>query len=143
MIRVSNMREAVKYATLFASCLRDYSYPEVHADIEDLYLPFRTWAFTVDGYDVCVHINEFKMHDSVIQNIQIFPRKLYALPFHVYFKIAVAFLGAKDIINFTVVRHGHIVSCWTKMKQKSEKGSVEVRSSIDRDNYMGIEFGYL
>lgn len=143
MIKVKSIQEAVKYSLLFSKCLRNYSYPQVSVDAEDSYLPYRTWNFNLDGYDICVYINEFFINDSVIQNLQIFPRKLYTLPFHVFFKVAVAFLGTKDIINFNIIKHGHIVSCWTKMKQRSQNGTVEVRSTVDRDNYMGIDFGYI
>lgn len=143
MIKVNTIEEAVKNCLLLSKILKPYSYPTVSADVEDLYLPYRTWNFKIDGYDVCVHMSEFSVYDSTIQNIQIFPKKLYTLPFHMYFKIAVAFLGKKDIINFSIVRHGHIVSCWTKMKEKSKDGAVDVRSTVDRDNYLGIDFGYL
>jgi hypothetical protein len=143
MIKVQSLNEAVKYASLFAKILRKYSYPLVGMDIEEIYLPYRTWSFNVDGYVVCVHLTDMVVNDSVIQNLQIFPVRMYCLPWHVYFKIAVAFLGTEGIVNFSIMRHGHLVSCWTKIVEKSKSGSVSVRKDVIEDSYLGVKFGYL
>jgi hypothetical protein len=143
MIKVANLQEAVKYAGLFSKILRKYSYPVVGMDMEEIYLPYRTWQFTIDGYSVCIHITDMTVNDSVIQNLQIFPNKLYILPFHLYFKIAVAFLGTEGIVNFSILRHGHLVSCWTKLIEKSKSGTVNLKKNIIHDKYLGVDFGYL
>jgi len=143
MIKVKNLPEAVKYASLFAKILRRYSYPLVSMDMEEIYLPFRTFSFPLDGYEICVHLTDMCVNDSVIQNLQIFPTKAYALPFHVYFKIAVAFLGTEEIVNFSILRQGHLVSCWTKLIEKSKNGTVSIRKDVTSASYLGINFGYL
>ena len=143
MIKVENLEEAVKYGTLFAKILRKYSYPLTSMDMEEIYLPYRTWVFVVDGYHVCVHFTEMIVNDSVLQNLQIFPQRLYALPFHVYFKVAIAFMGTNGIVNFSIIRHGHLVSCWTKLSEKSKSGTVTIRKDIMQDDYLGVNYGYL
>ena len=87
MIKAKNIKEASKYLSLFAKVLSNYSYPSVNSSIEDMYLPYKTWYFNLDGYDVCVYMNEFQVDKSIIQNMQIFPKKLYCLPFHVIFSL--------------------------------------------------------
>ena len=143
MIKVANLREAAKYLPMFSSALCDYSYPLVNAEVEELYLPYTTWNFMLDGYEVCVHMNEFNVSDSVIQNLQIFPRKLYCLPFHVNFKIVVAMLGTEDLVSFSIVKHGHVVSCWTKIKNAQESKYVTVKNSVQEEEYMGVKYGVL
>jgi len=143
MMKVESLQEAVKFAGLFSKILRKYSYPSVGMDMEEIYLPYRTWEFPIDGYLVTVHITDMHVNDSVIQNLQIFPKRLYVLPFHLYFKIAVAFLGTDGIVNFSILRHGHLVSCWTKLIEKSKTGTVTLRKNIIRDKYLGVDFGYL
>jgi hypothetical protein len=68
---------------------------------------------------------------------------MYFLPWHVYLKISVAFLGTEGIVNFSIMRHGHLVSCWTKIVEKSKSGSVSVRKDVIEDSYLGVKFGYL
>jgi hypothetical protein len=143
MIKVKGLSEAVKYASLFSKILRKYSYPLVSMDMEEIYLPFRTFNFILDGYEICIHLTDMHVNDSIIQNLQIFPTKAYALPFHVYFKIAVAFLGKDEIVNFSILRQGHLVSCWTKLIEKSRNGTVSIRKNVTNTSYLGISFGYL
>lgn len=142
-MKAATFDEAIRYCSLMAKVLRNYSYPTVSLEVENMYLPYRVWQFTLDGYEICVHMSELIVNDSVIQNIQIFPVKLYSLPFHVYFKIAVAFLGREGIVNFSIIRQGHLVSCWTKMREKSKTGSVTIRKDVSQDSYLGINYGYL
>jgi len=143
MIKVKNLREAATYLPLLSEALCSYSYPHVNADVEEMYLPYKTWGFTIDGYDVCVHMNEFLVNDSVIQNLQVFPRRLYSIPFHVSFKIAVAFLGKKDLVSFNLIRHGHVVNCWTRLKDNGEGATVSVKNTVQTDSYLGINYGVL
>jgi hypothetical protein len=65
------------------------------------------------------------------------------LPFHVYFKIAVAFLGKDEIVNFSILRQGHLVSCWTKLIENSRNSTVSIKKNITNTSYLGISFGYL
>jgi hypothetical protein len=143
VIKVKNLKQATKYLSLLVKILRDYSYPQTPVDVENEFLQYKTWGFALDGYDVCVHFTEFCVQDAIIQNLQIFPKKLYSLPFHVNFKVAVAFLGTNDLVNFTMLKDGHVVSCWTRLKKHGESGAVSVKQSIPISNYMGVEYGVL
>ena len=143
MIKAKNIKEASKYLSLFAKVLSNYSYPSVNSSIEDMYLPYKTWYFNLDGYDVCVYMNEFQVDKSIIQNMQIFPKKLYCLPFHVIFKTVVAFMGTEELVSFSIIRGGHVVSCWTRIKNAEEDSTVTVKTNIQRDNYLGISYGVL
>lgn len=143
MIRVKNLEEATKYLGLFAKILIPYSYPSVPVEVEEDFLPYKTWNFMIDGYDICCHLTEFKISDSIIQNLQVFPKKLYVLPFHLSIKIAVAFLGKDDLVTFHVIKDGHLVSCWTKLKKHSDSGTVSVKNSIPSESYMGIDYGII
>ena len=143
MIKSKSLKDAAKYLTTFSEILAKYSFPLVNTEVEEEYLPFKTWNFPLDGYDVCVHMTEFFMEESIIQNLQIFPKKLYCLPFHISVKVAVAFLGNDDLVTFTVTKANHIVYCWTKIKEESRAGNVSVRNSIPTSNYLGVSYGIL
>ena len=97
MIKCKNLNEVVKYGNLLSKCLRRYAYPHVSIDVEEKLIPFRTWSFPIDGYNVTVHIIEFNVNDAVIQNIQVFAKNFYCLPFHVCFKVAVALMGTEGL----------------------------------------------
>jgi hypothetical protein len=143
MIKVKTLKQAAKYLTALVGILKDYSYPLVAMEVENNFVQYKTWNFCLDGYDVCVHLSEFYINESIIQNLQIFPKKLYCLPFHVNFKVAVAFLGTKELVSFTTMKEGHIVSCWTRLKKQSSNGSVSIKQSIPTQNYLGVEYGVL
>jgi hypothetical protein len=143
MIKVKNLYEATKYLSLLAETLIPYSYPAVTVEVEEEFLAYKTWNFSMDGYDICCHLTEFKVNESVIRNLQIFPKKLYLLPFHVNFKVAVAFFGTENLVTFSVVKDGHLVSCWTKIKDQSEDSTVSVKRSIPSESYLGVEYGIL
>jgi hypothetical protein len=143
MIKVKTLKEASKYLTIFSKVLRKYSFPKVSVEIEDEFIPYKTWNFKLDGYDVCVHFTEFLLHGSVIQNLQVYPKKLYCLPFHVSIKVAVAFLGTEDLVTFNVTKDQHIVFCWTKLREDYKNGNVNVKRSIPKETYLGIKYGTL
>jgi hypothetical protein len=143
MIKVSNLETAVELAALFSECLRPYTYPKAPPHMEDIYLPYRVWNFSVDGYDICVHMTQFDVDNNGAKNIQIYSKHLITLPFYLVFKVAASFIGIKNMVFFYLVRDGKQVFCWTGLTD-SDGNSVEYsKEEVKIEYYMGYEYASL
>lgn len=143
MIKVPNLKTAVELGVTLSKSLRSYTFPNAPSYMEDVYLPYRIWSFTVDGYDVAVHLTDFEVDENNARNLQIYSTNLVTLPFYLVFKIAAAFLGIKNMVFFYFVRDGKQVFCWTTLTDKDGNSIEYSKSEVKIEYFNGYEYASL
>lgn len=144
MLKCANIFEGKDKILLLGKILRPFCYPHISLNLEYKLTPFRSWRMDVDGYDVCVQYTEIVLNGNILRNLQVYSINLFALPFHVSFKISQILLGSDPTtVYFTFVKDSKKVSSWSRMENLSGDDIEIKKQKTELYEYMGKQFSVI
>lgn len=103
---------------LLADVLKKYSSPYNSKELEDELLLLKKSEICFDGYNLIFHFTKTNYENYVLENLQIYSKDFYILPFYVVFKFAKSFYNDLENVSYLESEVDNIrIYCWMFLRK--------------------------
>lgn len=140
---MSNILQEIANFKKMGDLLIPYNYPLVDIEEELIITPLKSRVFIIDGYEAECIYNKSRYPTYILETIQITPFYSPFLPFNMVCKIALLFLGKKDLILKTFCKKEMRIYYWMSRKNYDGESIAWDENQINLNSYEGFTYGVL
>jgi len=137
---MTNLDKCVKELKAIGKYLIPYTFPMASLEFEKDIKILKQTEVTIDGYDVILSYSKADYEDSFSEILQIQPQYYPFLPFNLLCKIAVRFLGDKNLSLIEVIKDKKKLYCWILQTDKFDGSPIEPESKSSVKIYQNMKY---